>query len=66
MTATQRDVSAEQARSAVEAARETEWRKPSFGETLFLGRLRMDLIDPRPQPTRTEDTTEFFASCATM
>jgi len=60
MTATQRDVTAEQARSAVEAARETEWRKPSFGKQLFLGRLRMDLIDPWPQPTRVEDTTEFF------
>src|SRR5438045_8642630 len=39
-----------QARQVAEAARETTWRKPSFGKELFLGRLRLDLIDPRPTP----------------
>jgi alkylation response protein AidB-like acyl-CoA dehydrogenase len=34
-----------------EAARETEWQKPSFGKQLFLGRLRLGLIDPWPRPT---------------
>jgi alkylation response protein AidB-like acyl-CoA dehydrogenase len=43
-------VSERQARQVAEAAREAEWRKPSFGKELFLGRLRLDLIDPRPQP----------------
>jgi hypothetical protein len=43
-------VSERQARQVAEAARETEWRKPSFGKELFLGRLRLDLIDPWPQP----------------
>jgi alkylation response protein AidB-like acyl-CoA dehydrogenase len=38
------------ARKVAEAARETEWRKPSFGKQLFLGRLQLDLIDPWPQP----------------
>jgi alkylation response protein AidB-like acyl-CoA dehydrogenase len=33
-----------------EAARETQWRKPSFGKELFLGRLRLPLIDPWPEP----------------
>ena len=28
-----------QARKVIEATRETEWRKPSFGKELFLGRL---------------------------
>lgn len=37
-----------EARKVAEAARETEWTKPSFGKELFLGRLRMDLIDPWP------------------
>ena len=51
----QTKVSERQARQVAEAARETEWRKPSFGKELFLGRFRLDLIDPRPQtdPTRT-------------
>ncbi|WP_328470696.1 acyl-CoA dehydrogenase family protein [Actinoplanes sp. NBC_00393] len=49
MTATQRsDVSEKQARQTAEAARESEWRKPSFGKELFLGRFRLDLLDPAP------------------
>ncbi len=43
-------VSEREARQVAEAARETEWRKPSFGKELFLGRLRLGLIDPWPQP----------------
>src|SRR5262245_35836208 len=42
---------ARQARHVGEAAREKEWRKPSFGKALFLGRLRLNLIDPWPQPS---------------
>ncbi|MGH7476378.1 MAG: acyl-CoA dehydrogenase family protein [Longimicrobiales bacterium] len=44
-TVTERD-----ARAVAEAARETEWAKPSFVRELFLGRLRMDVIDPMPAP----------------
>ncbi|GIH03182.1 acyl-CoA dehydrogenase [Rhizocola hellebori] len=62
MTATQRDVTAEQARNVAEAARETEWHKPSFGKQLFLGKLRMDLIDPWPQPKTDEDSQRFMES----
>jgi alkylation response protein AidB-like acyl-CoA dehydrogenase len=43
-------VSERDARKVAEAARETEWHKPSFGKELFLGRLRLSLIDPWPQP----------------
>src|SRR5215510_2965316 len=43
-------VSERAARQVAEAARETEWRKPSFGKELFLGRFRPNLIDPWPQP----------------
>jgi alkylation response protein AidB-like acyl-CoA dehydrogenase len=40
--------SATQSRSVAEAARETEWRQPSFARELFLGRLRLDLLYPPP------------------
>src|SRR3954465_12892827 len=40
-----------QARQVAEAARETEWRKPSFGKELFLGRFSLDLIHPHPRPS---------------
>ena len=45
------EVSAREARKVAEAARETRWQRPSFGRDLFLGRLRLDLIDPWPQPS---------------
>ncbi|GAA2381646.1 acyl-CoA dehydrogenase [Catellatospora methionotrophica] len=62
MTTVQREVSAEQARQVAEAARESEWRKPSFGKQLFLGRLRMDLIHPWPQPAPDPDAEQFLAT----
>jgi alkylation response protein AidB-like acyl-CoA dehydrogenase len=43
-------VSYQESRQVAEASRETAWAKPSFGKELFLGRLRLDLIDPWPQP----------------
>ncbi|MEN3310359.1 MAG: hypothetical protein V7603_6561 [Micromonosporaceae bacterium] len=51
-----------QARKVAEEARESEWRKPSFGKELFLGRLRLDLIDPwpQPEPDRTAKAEEFL------
>ncbi|WP_435830604.1 acyl-CoA dehydrogenase family protein [Polymorphospora rubra] len=56
-------VSEKEARQVAEAARETEWGKPSFGKELFLGRLRLDLIDPWPQPdpAKTARADEFLA-----
>jgi alkylation response protein AidB-like acyl-CoA dehydrogenase len=44
-------ISERQARAVAEAARETEWTLPSFGKELFLGRLRLDLIHPHPEPS---------------
>jgi alkylation response protein AidB-like acyl-CoA dehydrogenase len=38
-----------EARDVAETAREQTWEKPSFSKELFLGRLRMDLIDPFPE-----------------
>jgi alkylation response protein AidB-like acyl-CoA dehydrogenase len=43
-----------QSRRVAEAAREAEWRLPSFGKELFLGRFRLDLINPHPRPTEEE------------
>ncbi|MGW2518428.1 acyl-CoA dehydrogenase family protein [Streptomyces sp. NPDC001617] len=56
-------VSEREAREVAEAAREQEWRKPSFAKELFLGRFRLDLVHPHPTPP-TEDVQrgeEFLA-----
>jgi alkylation response protein AidB-like acyl-CoA dehydrogenase len=42
------NVSERESRQVAEDAREREWRLPSFGKELFLGRLRLDLIYPQP------------------
>src|SRR6201984_3552991 len=47
MTGTEQ-VSERQARQVAEEAREAQWRQPSFGKELFLGRLRLDLVHPHP------------------
>ncbi|GAB2627062.1 acyl-CoA dehydrogenase family protein [Streptomyces capparidis] len=43
-------VSEREARQVAEAAREKDWRRPSFAKELFLGRLRLDLVHPHPLP----------------
>ncbi|MEV5605162.1 acyl-CoA dehydrogenase family protein [Streptomyces sp. NPDC052299] len=43
-------VTEREARRVAEDAREQDWRKPSFAKELFLGRFRLDLIHPHPQP----------------
>jgi alkylation response protein AidB-like acyl-CoA dehydrogenase len=43
------EVTERQAREVAEAARETEWKLPSFGKELFLGSFRLDLISPQPR-----------------
>ncbi|HYZ71037.1 MAG TPA: acyl-CoA dehydrogenase family protein, partial [Thermoleophilaceae bacterium] len=42
-------VTERQAREVAEAAREQEWKLPSFGKELFLGNFRLDLIAPQPR-----------------
>ncbi|MEE9217739.1 MAG: acyl-CoA dehydrogenase family protein [Acidobacteriota bacterium] len=51
------------ARDVVEAARESRWEYPSFVLELFLGRLRMDLIDPFPHESEEDRARgqEFLA-----
>jgi alkylation response protein AidB-like acyl-CoA dehydrogenase len=62
MTATEH-VSERQARQSAEQARETQWRQPSFGKELFLGRLRLDLVHPYPSGSAeaAERGTAFLA-----
>ncbi|MDI3407228.1 acyl-CoA dehydrogenase family protein [Streptomyces cavernicola] len=58
-------VSEREARQVAEAAREQEWRKPSFAKELFLGRFRLDLIHPHPLPA-DEDTRRGEAFLARL
>jgi alkylation response protein AidB-like acyl-CoA dehydrogenase len=53
---------AEQARQVAEEARESRWDRPSFGRELFLGHLRLDLIDPLPpvDPDESRRGEEFL------
>ena len=62
---TRTEPTAREARKVAEAAREQDWTKPSFGKELFLGRLRLDLIDPWPTPTpETKQRGEDFLARA--
>jgi alkylation response protein AidB-like acyl-CoA dehydrogenase len=56
-------ISEREAREVAEAAREQDWRKPSFAKELFLGRFRLDLIHPHPMPIgeATRRGEEFLA-----
>lgn len=40
----------DESRRVAEGARQREWRGPSFARELFLGRLRLGLLHPRPEP----------------
>ncbi|TDD07579.1 acyl-CoA dehydrogenase [Saccharopolyspora terrae] len=53
-------VNAEQARQVAEEARESRWDRPSFGKELFLGRLRIDLIDPLPASETSVEGEAFL------
>jgi alkylation response protein AidB-like acyl-CoA dehydrogenase len=55
-------VSERQAREVAEAAREAEWKLPSFGKELFLGNFRLDLIHPQPRldPQAVEKGERFL------
>ena len=57
------EVTERQAREVAEAAREREWKLPSFGKELFLGNFRLDLISPQPRldASATEKGERFLA-----
>src|SRR3954462_15743986 len=58
------DVTERETRQVAEAAREQEWRLPSFGKELFLGNFRLDLIHPQPRldAAATEKGERFLAT----
>jgi hypothetical protein len=59
------NVTEQEAARVVEAARETEWKLPSFGKELFLGNFRLDLIHPQPprDPSAVERASAFSRAC---
>jgi alkylation response protein AidB-like acyl-CoA dehydrogenase len=63
-----KQVSEKEARQVAEAAREAEWKLPSFGKELFLGNLRLDLIHPQPKLSAeaTEKGERFLAELRTF
>src|SRR4051794_5362026 len=56
------NVTEREAREVAEAARETDWKLPSFGKELFLGNFRLDLIHPQPEldPQAVEKGEHFL------
>src|SRR5918998_4816557 len=56
------NVTEKEARQVAEAARETEWKLPSFGKELYLGNFRLDLIHPQPpvDPAAVEKGERFL------
>ncbi len=48
-----------ESREVAEAAREKEWRQPSFIRELFLGNFRSDLIHPFPTRSNRPEFIEF-------
>ncbi|MBV9291442.1 MAG: acyl-CoA dehydrogenase family protein [Frankiales bacterium] len=63
-----KQVSEKEARQVAEAAREAEWKLPSFGKELFLGNFRLDLIHPQPKLSAeaTEKGERFLAELRTF
>ncbi len=52
-----------EARAISEAAREKDWKLPSFGKGLYLGHLQLDLISPQPDmPADAVEKGERFLS----
>ncbi len=53
-------VSEQEARKVAEAARESEWKSPSFMKELFLGNFRLDLVHPYPLTGRERPEFDAF------
>ncbi len=51
-------VTEKQAREVAEAARETEWTRPSFAKELYLGRFDVSLIHPYPTSSDEESARD--------
>ena len=51
-------MSERQAREVAEAARETEWSRPSFAKELYLGRFDLSLIHPYPASSPVDEARD--------
>jgi alkylation response protein AidB-like acyl-CoA dehydrogenase len=53
----------EQSKQVAEASRESEWKLPSFGREMYLGKFNLELIHPQPagDPERDREGEEFLA-----
>ncbi len=62
------NVSEKASRDVVEAAREAEWKLPSFGKQLFMGDFRLDLIHPQSHldPESIEKGERFLEELRTL
>lgn len=62
------NATAEEARAVAEAARETEWNRPSFAKGLYLGSFDLSLVHPWPQarPDDVQRGEEFMARLVTF
>ena len=60
---TARNASEREAREVAEAARQTEWTRPSFAKKLYLGDFDLSLIYPQPRPAADDSARgeEFLA-----
>jgi alkylation response protein AidB-like acyl-CoA dehydrogenase len=67
-TGRRRQVGEREARQVAEAARQTEWDRPSFAKELYLGRFRLDLIYPHVWPSAAEQarTDAFLAELSEL
>jgi alkylation response protein AidB-like acyl-CoA dehydrogenase len=56
-------VTEDEAREVAEAARQTEWTRPSFAKELYLGSFDLSLIHPHPRanPAEAAEGEEFLA-----
>ncbi|SDP11732.1 hypothetical protein SAMN04489867_1463 [Pedococcus dokdonensis] len=61
-----------ESRAVAEAARESDWERPSFAKGLYLGHFDLDLVHPHPRATAEDEArgAEFLARlrevCATI
>ena len=52
-----------ESRAVAEAARESDWERPSFAKGLYLGHFDLDLVHPHPRATPEDEARgeEFLA-----
>jgi alkylation response protein AidB-like acyl-CoA dehydrogenase len=62
------DASERESRAVAEAARESDWHRPSFAKGLYLGQFDLDLVHPHPRATPEDEARgeEFLAKLRTV